>query len=88
MKPTVLKKNRWRVASDEHNVILQKARKVKGKIIWDGGRYFPNVESCLKEYAAVLVRESSAPLPEAIAEAVEALKQALTDLTKRLTLKL
>ena len=88
MKPTVLKKNRWRVASDEYNIILQKARRVKGKIIWANWGYFPSPEACLREYAAVLVRESSAPLPEALLEAVDALKQAQTDLTKSLTVKL
>ena len=45
-----------------------------------------SIETCLSEYAAVLTRESDAPLPEALAEAVKALKQAQTGLKKSLTI--
>jgi|SRR5579864_372214 len=84
--------NKWRLAADSNNFMLQQSMKSTNKetgelsTIWVSQHFFGSVSDALNFYANVLIRESTAALPESISMAIKELRSILADLKTKTTI--
>ena len=72
----------YRIASDNHQWIIQRRRKKKDQEIWESISFYPSLSSALNSLSESLVRGSDA---EGLAEALVAVKNVTTTLSHALT---
>ena len=73
---------RFRIASDARQWMIQEARKRNGRTVWQSKYYFGTFESAVKDLGELMVRESEA---QTLVDALDDVEKVTTTLSQALT---
>ena len=75
----------YRIATDPHQWMVEKARTRNGKKDWEPKLFYPTFESALKGLGELMVRRSEA---QTLADAIADVKKVSTTLSQALTIRI